>query len=431
MRSNVYWWLLIILGHSSLLIAADLPVRVSGLPTEEIYVGQQVRFSTTILFTERPDGSPQFSVPEAEGGILLKLPDSPVYGNEVIDGKNFVTWSYDFVFYPHRAGAGKIPPISVRAQVGGQAMSGSTPVETIQAKLPPGAEGLSTLVSTSDFEVDESWQPEPGTEAKVGDAFTRTITLKAPNILGMGFPPLPLAEPEGLGVYPKNPTVDDRSARGDISGSRSETIVYVCEQEGPVTLPAMVIPWFDLEGKELKKVELPAISLLVAPNPAQQLAERESAAAREPINWGAILLATVGLAGLAFAWMRLAPRLEKALADRKARTEASERHVFGELRSAAHRSDALATLNAARRWLAALPDSSASQTLTSFADINGDMQLQEEVQKLQQHLFGDTPSASGWQGRKFVEGLTAARKRVFRQTPDRAGDLAPLNPNAQ
>jgi hypothetical protein len=429
--SHFYWILLIAIGISSPFGAAELSVRLSGLPTEAVYVGQQVRFTTTIFFTERPTGSPQFSVPEAEGGILLKLPDSPVYGREEVDGRSFDTWGYDFVFYPHRAGPGKIPPISVRATVGDQAMSGSTQVGTIQAILPPGAAGLSTLVSTTEFEVNESWQPKPGTDAKVGDAFTRTVTLKAPNILGMGFPPLPLAKPENLGVYPKNPTVDDKSARGDISGSRSETIVYVCEKEGSVTLPAMVIPWFDLDSKELKKVELPAISLKVAPNPAQQEAELEAAVTRAPLNWRAILLAAVALIGLGFAWIRFAPRLEQALAKRNARIEASERHLFGKLRSAAHRGDALATQNAAPRWLATLADSRASQTLTSFADLRGDKDFQEEVQKLQQHLFGNRPGTTEWKGGKFVDGLTAARKRVFKRAPNRACDLAPLNPNTR
>ena len=142
--------------------AEGLPIRVAGLPTEPVYVGQQVRFPVVLLFEERPKSAPRFEVPEAEGGILLQLPDSPLYGTERVGGKNYTSWRYDFVYYPHRAGKHTIPPITGKARIGGQLVSGQTETSTVEAILPRGAKGLATLVSTTNFEVTESWRPEPG-----------------------------------------------------------------------------------------------------------------------------------------------------------------------------------------------------------------------------------------------------------------------------
>ena len=414
--------------------AENLPVQLQGLPDEgaTIYVGQQVRCGLKLFLTDRPDTPTRFSIPDAEGGIFLKLPDSPVFGNDTLDGKEYQTRTYEFAYYPHRSGTGKIPAIGVRVKVGGQEFAGSTEPATIEALLPPGAEGLSTLVTTTEFEVTESWQPEPGTDAKVGDAFTRTITLKAPNVLGMGFPPLPKAKPDGVGAYPKNPTTDDKSNRGTISGSRSETIVYVCEKEGAVTLPGMIIPWFDLDSKKLKQVELPSIPLTVAPDLSQQAAEQEAAGSGNPasIPWPSILLGAIVLAGTGFAWVKLSPRLESCMAKRRARIEASEPHLFKLLRSAAQRSDATATLNAAPRWLASLPVPASPLTLVGFAEAHGDAPFQTAVARLQESLFSRTPSESRWDSTAFLQGLETARKNAIRHHRELTTDLAPLNPNS-
>ena len=413
--------------------AADLPVRISGLPEGEVYVGQQVRFPVTVLFAERPTGSPQFSVPEAQGGILLKLPDRPVFGSEEVDGESFTSWSYDFVYYPHRAGAGTIPPIAVRAKIGEEMVSGSTEAATVNAVLPAAAKGLATLVSTTNFEVKETWQPEPGEQAMVGDAFTRTITMTAPDVLGMGFPPLPIAKPANLGVYPKSPTVNDKSARGDITGSRSETIVYVCEREGEVTLPKMVIPWYDLDSKELKTVVLAGHSISVAPNPAQQAAQEEAESVSAALDWRWIVAIVAGFVGLVIAVVRLWPHCKRCLAERKARVEASEKYLFKKLRAAAHRNDALAVVNASSRWLATLPQAEAGDTLREFAASYGGDEFQTAVDSLYTHLFGKTVKTgvgADWNGGAFSSGIVGARRQALQRKGEGEPELAPLNPSA-
>jgi hypothetical protein len=142
----------------------------------------------------------------------------------------------------------------------------TTPALQVEARLPPGAEHLPGLIATREHRVNQTWQPEPK-KGRVGDGFTRTVTLAAPDVPGMVFPPLPLARGEGLAVYPKAPVVQDHAERGNFTGTRIETVTYICERPGQFTLPALVIPWWDLKNQKLMQVTLPDVTLDVEPTP--------------------------------------------------------------------------------------------------------------------------------------------------------------------
>ena len=83
----------------------------------------------------------------------------------------------------------------------------------------------------------------------------------------MVLPPILFGSFEGLGVYPKPPVVEDATQRGDFTGQRIDTVTYLCEIVGTYRLPALSIPWFDVDDNKLKHVELPAVTLEIAENP--------------------------------------------------------------------------------------------------------------------------------------------------------------------
>lgn len=252
-------------------VAADeIYVRVD-VPSEPSWVGQQVLVPVTVALSKRPSGSPEFRIPEVSGGVMVFIP-GPIYGREEIDGVSYTTWTYSLAFYAHRQGEHSVPEIVVTARVprgdgSWQRVTASTKSFVLNSRLPVGAEGISSLITTPKLTVEESWTPERS-EVQVGDAITRSITLQAPAVIGMGFPPLVLKAPDGVATYPKPAKVEDEAYRGDIKGQRVETVVYVCEKVGTVVIPAVTIPWFDPEAKRLNRIELPARTLNIIPNPA-------------------------------------------------------------------------------------------------------------------------------------------------------------------
>jgi MoxR-vWA-beta-propeller ternary system protein len=84
-------------------------------------------------------------------------------------------------------------------------------------------------------------------------------------------------------------------ARNLESEFRPETVTYICEHPGQFTLPALVIPWWDLKNQQLMRVTLPAVTLEVEPGPVQST-DTTAPSAAAPGRWwlwwtlGAMLL---------------------------------------------------------------------------------------------------------------------------------------------
>jgi hypothetical protein len=183
---------------------------------------------------------------------------------------------------------------------------------SLEVKLPPGAEGLATLISARDLKAGEIWQPEPG-PAKAGDAFTRTTTFSASDIPAMAFTPFTTPEVAGLGVYPKAPKVLDQSERGVMRGERQDIITYVCQRPGRFVVPAARFTWWDLDHHQLQKIDFPARTFEVAVNPAllrppvaSVSSESQNLRARM-VSMGVVAAFIVALAGFALWISRRRP----------------------------------------------------------------------------------------------------------------------------
>jgi hypothetical protein len=172
----------------------------------------------------------------------MEIPEPPTLGTEDVDGTPYVLQRRELGFWALHTGELQIPAFSVR--VAAPESPGGAPVEyrlateplALEVRLPPGAEGVDGLVSTSQLAVREDWQPQPGDHARVGDAFVRTVTRTAPDVPGMVFRPLPLAAVEGLRAYPAPPVVRDHVERGD-SAANGSSASPTCAS-GPAAPPS-------------------------------------------------------------------------------------------------------------------------------------------------------------------------------------------------
>jgi hypothetical protein len=215
--------------------------------------------------------------------------------------------------------------------------------------MPPGAEHLPSIISSRELHVTQTWQPQPR-QAHRGDAFTRTITLTAPDVPGMVFPPLPLDRPvDALAVYPKPPVVQDQVERGAFIGQRTQTVTYVCERPGPVTLPALTVPWWDVEKQQLRQATLPALTLQVG-------------APSRGWPWWTMGTGLVLALGAGLCWRQRHTVLE--LWRRwQTRRQTSEAGYLAQIHKACRTGDAVAAYNALLHWLDCIHRGPGSATL--------------------------------------------------------------------
>src|SRR5262245_7609875 len=279
--------------------------RASIATKGDIWVGQRVTLVVELLTPGLFSSAPAFDLPQVPGVILLPPEGRPVLGSETIDGVTYTTQRHELAAYAQRPGRVTVPGFVVRFASSPNFVKPpvdrrvTTPAVTFTAKVPPGAEGLATVVTTRDLTVKETWEPQPGRgPAKPGDAFTRTIAVEARDVPGMVLPAFRFDRQDGLGVYPKSPAVEDRSERGDLTGRRVETVTYVCERPGSFALPALALAWWDPAAQKLNRVTLPAQTIEVAASPA---AAAPIAEPRRRWPWAVAALAAALAIGLV-AW---------------------------------------------------------------------------------------------------------------------------------
>jgi hypothetical protein len=394
----------------------------------EVWLGQRVPVVIELLSPTIFSGVPTFDWPEIAGMTVIEA-GHPIVSSETIEGQPFNVQRHEFAVFTQAAGEVVIPPFAVRFarrdETGGGSVEvkGQTPELRFRAKRPPGSERLGYVITTDDFTVEESWNPQPGPVA-VGAVFKRTITQHAKDVAGMALAPASSDAPPGVRVYPGRPAVNDDLERGDFSGERSETVTYLCESPGSFTLPAQSFAWWNSTSAELQTKTLPAVTFEVrgvAKNRTEQLPET-----RATVLWiGVALLAVLGLGW----WQR--GRLRAAARHFHARLHDPERETSTRLGKACAADDAAAAYGALQDWLRVCRARGLGATVEADLRSRAGRPLRAEWSALQQRLYGTT-AVGPWDGAPLARAFTAARLRLCVGDHSAAAhsrsSLPPLNP---
>jgi hypothetical protein len=304
-------------------------IRFEPARQDAVWVGQEIELNLELWSNGFSFSDQLFVLPEVKGGYLVQADSSTVKLNEKRGDGQWLGLRYGLLFYPQREGRLEVPPFDV--QFSASAGFGTepvrfgfqTPLVTVDARLPPGAERSSLLVTTSSFSMEASWTPRVPADGalmlKVGDSLALEVKRQAEDVPGMVFAPLPGFSIEGLAAYPDAPVVKDRANRGSLTGSRTDSITFICEREGRYSIPELRFQWWDPGRKVLSEKVIPALELEVAANPAfaSGPSTQEMPGFRaSPKVWGmvvALLALLVSLGWLARPY--LDPELRKALLD--------------------------------------------------------------------------------------------------------------------
>jgi hypothetical protein len=372
------------------------------------WVGQRTVFAVEVAVEGRFSGSTLFDLPQVSGAILMKPEERPVLSARTIDEEEYSVQRHEFSLFCQQGGEITIPEIQVRCgsiKSSGEPLSQHTlqvPAFKLTSRLPEGSRPGQVVVSTTKMEVSETWNPRPG-EAKVGDAFLRTVTMRAADIPGMLLPRILKPQIQGLALYASEPGVSDRTERGDFTGQRTESMTYLCETSGEVEIPAVLIRWWDHGKKTWEERTLPAVPLTVLPNPAYAPKESSDLSPEgRAYFWGVLTFGVVVL-GFLFAVKR--------------RKHDQQTEAFRKVLRACRDNDALSAYNAVTGWraLAAAPAGTPPK------------EVAEELVSAQRVIVGSEPA---WNGHRLETSLKSWRResRRLRTLLPVTGTLPELNP---
>jgi len=255
---------------------------------------------------------------------------------------------------------------------------------------------------------------------------------------------------DGVATYPKAPTTSDRADErgGPNRATRVESVTYVFEHPGAVTLPDVTVRWWDEAQQRVRTATLQALSLTIAAASTtssiafaddeavarQRAVEARAERRRRERALAAAVALLVGVAVIAWLWRRFGDRLRHAATAGWHLARTSEPVYFRRVTRASRAGDPHAAYLACLVWLDRIwIEDGTPMTLERAAEMSGDRAFGDESRALAARLFGDPRAPrKPWGGTDFARAVTNVRPRLLRLARGSAradvSALPPLNP---
>ena len=406
------------------LVAQELRSEVT-LNKSSVYVGEPVKVTITVYtstwFTRGIDPGNI----KVEGAFTTFF--RPVSTSLQKDGKTYAGVQLVYNVFPYSEKDILFPSldISVETPAEGDYKGIAKVIKSAEREIrvtpvPAGFNREEWLVTTS-LGISDNWQGDLQ-HVKVGDVLERRIIRTAQGTVSELIPPIRWDSVGDVGMYEARSSVRNNKTRTAISAVRTETMRFLFEKEGEVTIPEMVFSWYHPVEKKLYKRTLKEIIIQVQPNPdlgvltsvrdsllMEQALEMQESGEEVPFTIMGLsperfalglLLAVL----LLFVIIRLTRRVIRRERARRERFRNSEAFYFREYMKSARKDSAAETLRNLYRWIDALhlPE----PTLWYFSHTYGSGKLRKAIWKTEQGILSYEAAAGS-----YVKEWRAARER--------------------
>ncbi len=431
-------------------VDADLEIRVFLEPENGVYVGQLARLWVEISNSSQFAGAPRYPDLQLEGAIVIMPDQLGVNFSERVQGGTRIGQRQRYVIIPQREGTLVIPALKVTVstlvdnKTSNPITLESEPIK-LNAIFPPGMGNLEQIITTEKLAVTEGYDREVD-DLRVGDAITRTVTLRGENTFALALPAIEFVPIPGTRVYPAQSEFSDQTNRGQYSGTRIDAGTYVLEQAREILLPEIVVRWWNPESKSQEKTVLPAVSFQVDANPDFQnsadsqpekisLAQKLKRGAFELFVWFRsnivwLTVAAICLFIVAAMWKRFSSVLFQSWKNWRASARVSEAHYFAEFRRACLSNNLPDITRTFWRWI----DCRYSGTQIPVLKIQDMREMDADISNYftrleQQHYGRKKEQQMKMDGREFYGRVKQLRKTIkTRPLTNPYPDFAHLNP---
>ncbi len=259
------------------LAVAQPVVRVNVREAPPHLAGQTLHIDVQVLvptFFMSPVPLPELDIP----GAVVTIAQDSVNVTTPVNGVSYSGIQHTYSFVAQAAGRFTLPPAAITFRYGGDNGPAdgrvTLPETAIDVEWPAGMapppESAGMIIAR--VTVTQRLDGDPAA-MRAGDALTRTIVTTADRTQPMFIPPPSFTAPDGVRVYPKDPQLSEQRAdRGGalLEGRRTDRVVYTFERPGTYVLPAIDVPWFNLQARRTETAHAEAITVTVAARPAAE-----------------------------------------------------------------------------------------------------------------------------------------------------------------
>lgn len=295
-------------------------------------------------------------------------------------------------------------------------------------------------------------------QLKVGEPITRTITVTALGLSAEQLPDLSSITLNNAKIYPDKVERETAFNGKDVIGKSVHKMLIIPSAGGKLTIPETSITWWDIAQNCELQAKLPAQVLNIAPvvqqeqAPAKQPpAEKNETAAiavqteeqvadvlgtavetivetqsRWYLELGLLILLIVALAGWVFDHLRLKRKAVKIEAeDIPLQKKQKEKQLRQQLKQACQTADAKSVRQALLVWGDELIEGKSNVTLLDIEQYFNDSVLQNEINRLENALYGD--GELGWNGANLWLVVENAIESLDEKSKDKSGGLEELH----
>ncbi|HZD51458.1 MAG TPA: BatD family protein [Woeseiaceae bacterium] len=260
------------------------PVKAAEPGRSDVFVVSEVDHTETLVraqvlyrikvYRAVATRQPRLSDPEISGvDTLVELvSDDPSY-DSIIGGRNYDVVERVYALFPQASGHLSIAPALFQARVlrrgritGGKIFQ-SEPIEIEVAPIPPPPAGYpdAAWFPAKSVELTEEWSREPA-DLRAGEPITRRVSVKAVGQLATQMPGIAPVDAAGIKIYPDKPELRVTASPAGILATRKDQYALIAVDPGDVRLPALELPWWDIDERRWQIAALPARTLRVAPS---------------------------------------------------------------------------------------------------------------------------------------------------------------------
>lgn len=301
---------------------------------DESYVQAQVIY-TVKVYRAIATRQPRLNEPNISGvEVLIEGAGEERSYDAVLNGKDYKVVERVYALFPQESGQISITPARFEARVlrdgriTGRKIFESAAIDVVVNPIPPPPDGFANAAwfPARSVTLSEDWSRDPG-NLPAGEPITRHITVTALGQLSTQIPVLDPAVSDSVKIYPDKPEFRDTAEAAGIRAIRRDQYALIGVVAGEVKLPALELPWWNIDTGMWEIASLPGTTLNILPSAtlvpppvvAEQLVEAEESEAVSATKviqsdfWllvSEVLAAVWVLTLVAWWWSRRAPASE-------------------------------------------------------------------------------------------------------------------------
>ena len=252
----------------------------SEIDQAEAYVQAQILYRIKV-YRAVATRQPSLREPTISGAeVLVELAGDEKSYEAILNGRAYNVVERVIALYPQQSGEIAISPALFEARVlrdgritGRKVFQSEAHTVTV-LPIPAAPDEFRDAVwlPARDVQLSEEWSRDPA-RINAGEPVTRRVTISALGQIETQIPAIAPLSVDGLNVYGDKPELSRRVEAGGIRGIRKDQYAVIGVNAGAIELPALEVPWWDIDAATWRVAKLPARTINVKAVDAPVIAE--------------------------------------------------------------------------------------------------------------------------------------------------------------